>query len=113
MRSDYLELPLYLEHSDEDATVNMYAHLRDKSVLMFTGVNSDPIRYQGWWTISHTFAGREASSHIPAGEVLYFTTLPGEKPQKGDSLPADHEDQEDHETRAVDESRDAVEEDRT
>lgn len=105
MRSDYLELPLYLEHLDEDATVDMYVHLRDKSLLMFTNVSSDPIRYEGWWTVTHTLAGRQATSHIPASEVLYFSTFTGEEPHRNNNIPVNQ----DHRTVCkADKSQDAL-----
>lgn len=76
MMSDYMELPLYCD--DEDAR-NLYVHMKDKSMLVFYNVGHDPIRYDGWWTISHMFYGKPASSSILADEVRYFTTVDVDK----------------------------------
>ena len=69
--SDYMELPLYLEGDDEST---LYAHLKDKSLLVFHNVRNDPIRYEGWWVIDHFWISERVNSHILASDVLYFTT---------------------------------------
>lgn len=75
--SDYLEAPLYLDECDEDDTPTLYVHLRDRSMLAFHGVTLNPVRYHGFWSISHVFPGldRQATSVLPADEVVYFSVV--------------------------------------
>ena len=73
--SDYTELPLYLEHDDEMDNVTLIVTLRDNKIIVLNEVQSDPIHYEGWWTIGYSYLGRRASAHIRGSDVLYFTTL--------------------------------------
>jgi hypothetical protein len=70
--TDYLELSLSL---DEDETVTLYVHLKDKSLIAFHCVDSDPVRYHGVWNFSHVYVDRRCTSLVPAEDVSYFTIL--------------------------------------
>lgn len=70
--SDYLELPLYLE---EDETIQLWVYFDDSDCIVIDDVNSDPIRYNGWWTISHKHFFRIASTHIEADKVKFFRVV--------------------------------------
>ena len=70
--TDYLELPIYLE---EDDTVTLYIHCKDKSLIVLNHVSMDPIRYEGIWTVAHKYLDKDATSKIPADLVQYFTIV--------------------------------------
>lgn len=72
MMDDYLELPLYLE---EDETVNLYVYYAPDKMIVIRDVNADPVRYKGWWTISHKFFGKPSTISIEAEKVLYFNSV--------------------------------------
>lgn len=69
-----LEIDLCLD-PDSDEPVKLWVTLRDRSLLMFEGVWSNPTRAHGVWAISHEFLGRRATSFVPAEDVRYFTML--------------------------------------
>ena len=70
--TDYLELSLSL---DEDDTVTLYFHKNDGSLIAFLNVNADPVRYQGFWVVSHVYLDRRCTSFVPAEDINYFTIL--------------------------------------
>ena len=69
---DYTELELYLE---EDKTVDLWIHLEGNDLIVIKGVHSNPIRYHGWWTISHKFVNRPAVAMVESSKVMYFVTI--------------------------------------
>jgi hypothetical protein len=69
---DYTELNLYLE---EDKTVDLWIHLEGNDLIVIKGVHSNPIRYHGWWTISHKFVNRPAVAMVESSKVMYFVTI--------------------------------------
>jgi hypothetical protein len=69
---DYTELNLYLE---EDQTVDLWIHLDDNKLIVVKDVHSNPIRYQGWWSISHKFVNRSAVAMVESSKILYFVTI--------------------------------------
>jgi len=71
---DYLELPLYLDGDDpNEAGVTLLVYLKDKSLLVFPEVKTNPIRYQGWWSIRYTLMDSRATAKIPSEDVRYFS----------------------------------------
>lgn len=72
MLGDYSELNLYLE---EDQTVDLWIHLDDNKLIVVRDVHSNPIRYHGWWTISHNFVNRPAVAMVESSKVMYFVTM--------------------------------------
>ena len=74
--SDYTELPLYL---DEDQTVDLWIYTEPNKFFIVRDVNKDPIRYEGWWSISFVQYNRYATAHIEASKVMYFVTIDKEK----------------------------------
>jgi hypothetical protein len=73
--SDYLELPLYLE---EEKTVDLWVYTEPNKFFIINDVNADPIRYQGWWSISFVQYNRYATTHIESSKVMYFVTIDNE-----------------------------------
>jgi len=69
---DYTELNLYLE---EDQTVDLWIHLDDNKLIVVKDVHSNPIRYHGWWSISHKFVNRPAVAMVESSKILYFVTM--------------------------------------
>jgi len=74
--SDYLELELYIDDFSYEALPDVYIHLNDKSLLLFSNVSASPVRLHGVWSISHSYLDREVVSLVPAEDVRYFTVLP-------------------------------------
>jgi len=70
--NDYLELPLYLE---EESTVDLWVYTEPNKFFIIKNVNSDPIRYRGWWSISFVQYNRYATTHIEDSKVMYFVTI--------------------------------------
>ena len=69
---DYLELTLT---DDESVTTDVWVHFRSGEVKVLKTVSS-VIRYQGVWTIGYElFPHQGATAHIPAEDVLFFSTL--------------------------------------
>ena len=69
---DYTELELYLE---EDKTVDLWIHLEGNDLIVIKGVHTNPIRYHGWWTISHKFVNRPAVAMVESSKIMYFVTI--------------------------------------
>lgn len=69
---DYTELELYLE---EDQTVDLWIHLDDNKLIVIKDVHSNPVRYHGWWSISHKFVNRPAVAMVESSKILYFVTI--------------------------------------
>lgn len=73
--SDYLEAELYIDEIDDTETVSVYATYKDRSMHLFKGVTSNPVRMHGVWIIVHKFLGVPAMSCIPAETVAYWTVI--------------------------------------
>lgn len=74
-RDDYLEINLYLEDYEEDTSVSLWVHCRNREMLVFHDVRNNPVRYEGRWVIDHDFVDRRATSYIPSDDVWYFTVV--------------------------------------
>lgn len=70
--SDYTELNLYLE---EDEAVDLWVYLEGNKPIVIKDVCSNPVRYEGWWSIYHTFIGRSATARVEESKVMYFITI--------------------------------------
>jgi hypothetical protein len=73
--SDYLELPLYLNEDVEAKTTDLWVYTDPNKFFIVKGVNGDPIRYNGWWTIPFIQYNRYASVHVEASKVMYFVSI--------------------------------------
>lgn len=70
--SDYLELAL---SDDESITTDLWVHFRSGEMKVLKAVTS-VIRYQGTWTVGYElFPNHAATAHIPAEDVLFFSTV--------------------------------------
>ena len=72
MMKDYLELNLYLEDQEVDEGVNLYVHLKDKSLLVFNEVNANPVRLDGVWTISCMWINKKVTAMVLAEDLSHF-----------------------------------------
>jgi hypothetical protein len=70
--SDYTELNLYLEDGN---TINLWIYLDNNKPMVIKDVSSNPVRYQGWWSISHSFIDRPAVAMIEDSKIMYFVTI--------------------------------------
>ena len=70
--NDYAELNLYLE---EDQTTDLWIYLEGNKPIVIKDVNSNPTRYQGWWSISHKFINHPAVAMVESSKVMYFVTI--------------------------------------
>lgn len=75
MKSDYLELNLYLNEEEEPITVDLCVYTDVNKFFIIRNVNSDPIRYGGWWTIPYMMYNTPATAYVEADKVLYFTSI--------------------------------------
>lgn len=73
--SDYTELNLYLNEDEEPTTVDLWVYLEGNKPIVIKDVCSNPVRYQGWWSIPHTFIGRSATAMVESSKVMYFVTI--------------------------------------
>ena len=84
MSSDFLEFGI-MEYVEEFESVNIYIHLKDKSVIAFDNVTNNPVRYKGWITVYHKwFRTQEVCSMIPASDFAYVTYVTTEHKDKND-----------------------------
>ena len=70
--TDYSELELYLE---EDQTTDLWIYLEGNKPIVIKDVNSNPTRYQGWWSIPHKFVNHPAVAMVESSKVMYFVTI--------------------------------------
>lgn len=70
--NDYTELPLYLEQGE---IKELWVYFSPTEFIVIKDVCSDPVRYEGWWTIPFVQYNRYVSAHIEASKVMYFVTI--------------------------------------
>lgn len=73
--TDYTELNLYLGEDEERTTVDLWVYTEPNKFFIIKDVNNNPVRYQGWWSISFAQYNRYATAHIEASKVMYFVTI--------------------------------------
>lgn len=62
-----------LDYQDDDDNVNVHIHLKNKEILVFDKIISDPIFYRGWFTIHYTLWGKSWTSIIREEDVSYLS----------------------------------------
>lgn len=80
--NDYQELNLYFEDMEEGETLDLWVYTEPTKFFIIRGVNNNPVRYKGWWSIPFIQYNRYATAHIEAEKVLFFTTA-GEERDNG------------------------------
>lgn len=78
--TDYTELDLYLNEDEEPTTVDLWVYTEPNKLFIIKDVNSNPVRYQGWWSIPFVQYNRHATARVEASKVMYFVTI--EKDEK-------------------------------
>lgn len=73
--NDYNELELYLNDDEELTVVDLWVYTDHNKFFIIKGVNNNPIRYQGWWSIPFIQHNDYATAYIEADKVLYFVTI--------------------------------------
>jgi hypothetical protein len=73
--NDYLELPLYFNEEEDPKTVELWVYTEPNKFFVIHGVTSDPIRYQGWWSIPFVQYNRHSTAHIEDSKLMYFVTI--------------------------------------
>ena len=75
MQGDYTELNLYLNEDEEPTTADLWVYLEGNKPIVIKDVKNNPVRYQGWWSISFIQHNRHATAYIEASKVMYFVTI--------------------------------------
>lgn len=91
MSSDYSELPLHIEHHNDNATIDLWVTFNDTPhpTLVLKNVTS-AVRYHGWWTIEHTMpAHQPATAYIEAATVRMFSAVTRAPTEKHHDTPPD------------------------
>ena len=84
MSVDFLEFGI-MEYVEEFESVTVYFHLKDKSIIAFSNVTNNPVRYKGWISIYHKWFGtQEVCSMIPASDFAYVTYITKEDKKRVD-----------------------------
>jgi hypothetical protein len=82
MGDDFLEFGI-MEYVEDFESVTVYFHLKDKSIIAFSNVTNNPVRYKGWISIYHKWFGtQEVCSMIPASDFSYVTYVTTEHKAK-------------------------------
>ena len=71
-RDGFMEVPIF-QYLDEDVSVTMYVHTKEKDLMVFTDLKADPIFYQGWLYIEHEFVTKPMTSLVRSDEVAYLS----------------------------------------
>ena len=74
MRQDILlecEIFEYIDLDADDVTVQV--HLKDKEIVVFHHVLTDPTFYRGWFSIEHDVFGTKMTSMMRESEVSYIS----------------------------------------
>lgn len=79
LSDDYAELNLYFEDKEENETVDLWVYSDHNDFFIIKDVNSNPVRYHGWWSVSFIQYNRYATAHFEASKVLYFVTVEKDK----------------------------------
>ena len=72
--NDYIELDLYLDEDSENYP-DVYVYLNHREFYVFENVTSNPVRYQGFWSIHHMLFSNKVTSNIEDSKVKYFTVI--------------------------------------
>lgn len=84
MSNDFLEFGI-MQYIEEFESVTVYFHLKDKTLIAFDNVTHNPVRYQGWISVYHSwFGNQEVCSMIPASDFSYVTYVTKERKEKPD-----------------------------
>jgi|AntAceMinimDraft_11_1070367.scaffolds.fasta_scaffold47714_2 hypothetical protein len=85
MTNDYQELNLYIQDMEEDTSVDLYVYFDHHEMYVFKDITSNPIRYQGFWSVDHKFFGDiVATAQIEDSKVKFFKVIENRK--RTDSL---------------------------
>lgn len=73
--SDYLEFPIEAEYTDEeDEKITVIVHTKDKRILFFKDVRSNPVIYKGILHIDNAYIDHmRVTSQIPVSDFSHLS----------------------------------------
>lgn len=75
--NELLEVPIF-KYIDEDTYVTLHVHTKDRGLIVFNNLKSDPVFYEGWLTIEHQLFSNPMTSLVRTDDMQYlsyYTTL--------------------------------------
>jgi hypothetical protein len=77
-----LEAP-FVEYCDlDEEEITILVHTKDRNLMSFNNIISNPAFYQGWLSISYRRYDREMTAYIVADTVLYMEYYTTQKQDK-------------------------------